>query len=103
METIRRRLRRGHTLTQMASDHALACAAHLYYGGWGRALLAAGVNYVPPRRWMRQKVLDEMRSRQQQGLPMVSSCPDISGLVAARDGTSEAGPMRYRPPTLRSI
>ena len=73
----------GTSMAELRADHALTSSAYLYFGGWGAALRAAGIDYQPPRRWSKQKLLDEIRSRHERGLPLVTSCREISYLVEA--------------------
>lgn len=83
IDTIRTRLSRGDSMAQLRGDEALTSSAYLYFGGWGAALGAAGIDYQPPRRWSRQKLLDEIRSRHKRALPLVTSCREIWYLVEA--------------------
>ena len=50
--------------------HELACE---HFGTWDTALEYAGIDLaakLPPRQWDPQKVIEALRERQRQGLPM---------------------------------
>jgi transposase len=85
LEELRHRLQQGQSLTQLATDDALKSAAWVYYGSWGRALSAAGVDYHPPRRWSKTMILEEMQRRRQQGLTLNSSRREIWALTSAAE------------------
>jgi len=45
-------------------------AAKRHFGNWRNALLAAGIEVKPRRRWTHQSVIDAIRDRHAQGLPL---------------------------------
>ena len=55
-------------------NQSLAGPARYYFGSWNAAVLAAGLK--PTRRppWTRQCVINAIRERQQQGLPLTNVC-----------------------------
>jgi hypothetical protein len=64
-------------------DSGLSCAAAKYLGGWHNALLAAGLLSKPRRSWSKDKVLEAIRLRAQQNMPLTSVWKYDSGLGAA--------------------
>ncbi|MAE40170.1 MAG: hypothetical protein CML07_04495 [Psychrobacter sp.] len=69
-------------------DGPLACAAKHHFGGWHDALIAAGVmkeaeRPAPRKKWCTQRVIDEIRSRKQQGHSLSSVAPCNRQLVLA--------------------
>lgn len=82
IETIQSRLAAGTSVKAIWSDLALASAAGVYFGGRSGALAAAGLNTEPPRRWSKRMVLDAIRARHRQGLPM-SNIGKYDGTLAS--------------------
>ena len=64
----------------------LVAAANRYFGSLGGAMAAAGLPARPPRvlrRWDHATVLDALRDRQEQGLPLSTLRHDDAGLYVA--------------------
>ncbi len=68
------------------NDWNLCRIAKEHFGTWHQAVVAAEVDTSKTRtrtRWSRQRVLDEIRQRHSEGLPLTSSWPANSRLVTA--------------------
>lgn len=73
LRELRSRHREGRCLhCTWPDNHRLASAACRLFGGWRAALRAAKVPGAPPpyQIWNRQRVLDEIQSRQRHGRPL---------------------------------
>jgi hypothetical protein len=74
---------KGLPLTKVWKDDVnLYSVAKTHFGSWRNAVLAAGLQ-VKRRRWSKQTVADEIRSRARQGLSLSSRCRENHLLVAA--------------------
>jgi hypothetical protein len=62
------------------TDRALDIAARRCFGGWRKALLAAGLSAVPYRRWAKESVVEAIRARQQLGQILSNVRLEDSGL-----------------------
>ena len=69
IDAIRERQRQGLPMnTVWREDGALNCAAKVHFGGWRKALLAAGEPGARPHeRWPRRRVVDGILSRYRAG------------------------------------
>lgn len=73
LEQLRERHDAGLSMTwtdACCDNRALAIAASGDFRSWSNALAAAGIPSRPIRRWNRQRVIDVLRSRFEQGLPL---------------------------------
>ena len=85
-ERILQELRDGYQRglrARKAFDRRLVEAARLRFGNWPQALSAAGLPLPKRRRWTAQAVLDALKARHQQGLPMGRIWKEDSGLCCA--------------------
>lgn len=71
---IRARLQRGSRLSKTwQEDVALYAAAKRYFGDWSEAVRAAGIALRPPvKRFTADEVIEQIRKRQQAGLPLTN-------------------------------
>jgi hypothetical protein len=85
---IQLRQRRGQTINGVwRDDGSLHCAARHHFGSWHDALLAAGLASADerprPRRWSRQRVIDEIQALYREGLPLTCTWPANRFLAGA--------------------
>jgi len=81
---IRFRHSKGLPLTNVVKhDPTLSSAAYSYFGCWRDAMLAAGLDPGPRRRWTRQRLVDALRSWYPQGKLKGNVWEEDAGLVRA--------------------
>jgi hypothetical protein len=117
IQSLQERHRAGQSLRWASvcmEDRALASAAKQAFNGWGRALVAAGILsesqcIVRPQKWDKQRVIQCIQIRQQEGKPLHNSGvqrDDARLVLAARryfgswnDALTAAGvgPQRRKP------
>ena len=77
------RHRRGLPLTCARKESSLRGAAVRHFGSWHAAVLAAGFEARPRRRWDQQQVLQELQDRHVRGRT-ISSKADVALYAAAK-------------------
>ena len=84
IEAIREREQQGLSMLNVGrKDPSLSDAAFLYFGGWHKALRAAGLEPKVRRRWSQETVTKEIQARHQHGLPMTNLVKHDCSLAAA--------------------
>ena len=84
LHRIQERQRTGSPLSNMdLHDPRLALAASRHFGGWSKALSAAGVVTTIPVRWSKRKVVEGMRARHQRGEALCTTWKEDKLLFAA--------------------
>jgi hypothetical protein len=83
IDLIREGLSRGDSLATIWSSPGLQSAAAGYFGGRRKALLAAGFPSPELRHWTKGIVVEAIRHRHQQGLPMINVGRWDSALLSA--------------------
>jgi hypothetical protein len=84
LEEIRKRHAAGLPLRGVwRIDYPLNSAACRYFGGWRKALLAAGLPAKPFREWTPERVVEAIRVRFQQGRMLENVRREDSGLEYA--------------------
>ena len=78
---IGQRHRQGSPMTNVRHwDGPLFYAAAKHFGGWLNAMRAAGIEPKPQRHWTKGTVLQAIRKRHRQGLPLTKAWIDSQGL-----------------------
>jgi hypothetical protein len=81
IQAIQARHQQGLPMTGVRKEGGGVCdAACKHFGGWTNALRAAGIEPRSTRRWTKQAVLQAIRARHQQGLPLDKAWIDSQGL-----------------------
>ncbi len=86
MERIKARYDRGLPMTNIGRDDmALALAARKHFRNWRSALVAAGLGseWIPTKKWSKQRVIGEIRERARRGRSLSSGRSGSRPLVAA--------------------
>jgi hypothetical protein len=89
LEETRKHCRQGTPLHRIRQvDGRLGSAARYHFATWHDALVAAGVATEasrpgPCESWSKQRVIDELRARHRQGLPLTSVAPNNRKLYSA--------------------
>ncbi|MEX2112842.1 MAG: hypothetical protein WD845_06620 [Pirellulales bacterium] len=85
LEKVRFRFRQGPPLWHVwRDDKPLFRAATRRFGNWNNALLAAGLDIRPPRRWSAQRVLDDLRLQYRHGQFHIRVADKVLADAAAR-------------------
>jgi len=84
IEAIRDRFDRDLPLANVsAHDRPLAGAAYSCFGGWSKAMVAAGLEPPAHRSWTKRRIIQAIRSRFRQGPPKVSVWKENRALGAS--------------------
>lgn len=84
VQAIRARHEQGVAIRGITGeDQALYSASYRHFGGWPRAMLAAGLSWEPKRWLSREQVLTAIQSRHQQGLSLYGVSKTECGLAYA--------------------
>lgn len=84
IEAIQSRDRSGLPLRNVGKyDSGLATAAYKYFGSWHQAVLAAGIEYQPRRKWTRERLIQEIRTWYPDGQLKADVWTEDKGLAAA--------------------
>ncbi len=103
LETIRRRHREGPPLAKVwLDDMGLRDAAAKHFGSWRNALLAAGLQVAPRRRWSRESILESLRAHYNRGHTAVHLIDRNLSAAVTRffgnlDNACEAAGLPHRP------
>lgn len=85
LQGIRDRVQRGLPIKRTWCENPqLYYAAKKRFGGWHKALLAAGIESRPRRTWTKQKVVDEIRLRHKNGDCLPTKCSNPLYCAATR-------------------
>ena len=77
IRSLQARYQCGKSMTSVwKDDPPLVSAGQRYFGDWGRALQAAGIDPPQRRSWTKANVVAAIRERQQKGLSMTSVWDD---------------------------
>lgn len=81
---IKDRDRRGlPTQNMRRHDSALEAIACWYFGSWGKAMNAAGLEAYPWTRWTAQRVIEEIQRWHEQGRPLTRVWKEYATLTSA--------------------
>ncbi len=77
IRSLQARYQRGKSMTSVwKDDPPLVSAGQRYFGDWGKALQAAGIDPPQHRSWTKANVVAAIRERQRNGLSMTSVWED---------------------------
>ncbi|MEQ8785084.1 MAG: hypothetical protein RIC55_02255 [Pirellulaceae bacterium] len=77
LDKIRKRAAQGLSLRAIYRlDPTLNTAAQRHFGGWYKAVDAAGVDVEPPTKWSRARLIAVIQDRHARGLPTTSTATD---------------------------
>ena len=84
LEEIRNRARQRLPLKAIYRlDPALHSAAQRHFGGWNKAIEAAGIDVETPRTWNRERLITAIQARHARGTSTTSTATDDSGFRSA--------------------